>query len=163
MKKKKFLLEDVTFTDNSKSVDAQIDQLIFDAERLAVQAGMSAQQNQVEETIKNRNMKFIFEQEESKAPPLDVGTFANEIIGSVKLYEKVVNIPGIIDVPGVIIARAESFLNLKYGKDVVKQFKDAVQDDPVASKFLKSPNIDTPSGPIEQPLAVGATSGGGAA
>jgi hypothetical protein len=159
------LLEDVTFSSNDESVDQQIDELIYDAERIAVQKAMKSPEQQMEESVSGLKFKFLFEDEEktSEPPPFDVGAFANEIIRCLLMYEKVTNIPGIIDIPTVILARANSFLKSKYGDDMVTKFEEIVKKDVHASKMVKAPNVNTPSGPPNQPLAVGASSGGGAA
>jgi hypothetical protein len=157
------LLEDVTFSSNDESVDQQIDELIYDAERVAVQKAMKSPEHQIEESVSRSKLKFLLEDEEqsSEPPPFDIGAFANEIIRCLLMYEKVTNIPGIIDIPTVIIARTKSFLKSKYGDEMVDRFEEIVKKDVHASKMIKTPNVNTPSGPPNQPLAVGASSGGG--
>ncbi len=166
MKKLRLLLEDVTFSRSENSVDQQIDDMLHRAERVAVQVAMKSGTGEVEESILKTNMKFLFEdadEKEEKPPAIDVGSFSNEIIRCLMMYEKVMDIPDIIDIPGVIVNRASEFLKTKYGEDVSNQFMDELKNDATASKMIKAPNENHPSGPVEAPLAVGAMAGGGAA
>lgn len=164
MKKLRLLLEDITFSRTESSVDQQIDDMLHRAERVAVQTAMKSGTGEVEESISKTNMKFLFEGDEEKKPPaIDVGSFSNEIIRCLMMYEKVVDIPDIIDIPGVIVNRASEFLKTKYGEDVSNQFMDELKNDAAASKMIKTPNENHPSGPVEAHLAVGAIAGGGAA
>jgi hypothetical protein len=159
------LLEDVTFSSNDESVDQQIDELIYDAERVAVQKAMKSPEQQVAESIAKTKFRFLFEEDgkSSEPPPFDIGAFTNEIVRCLLMYEKVMNIPGIIDIPTVIIARTKSFLKSKYGDDMVANFEEILKKDVDASKMIKTPNVETSGGPPNQPLAVGASSGGGGA
>jgi hypothetical protein len=162
----KFLLEDVTFSRDSNSVDQQIDDVIHRAERVAVQVAMKSGRDNVEESSSVLSMKFLFEEDEEKKPEppsIDVGSFANEIIRCLMMYEKVMDVPDIIDIPSVIVSRSSDFLKTKYGDEIQKQFYEILKDDQVASKMLSDVNVDTPSGPVNQPLAVGAGGGGGGA
>ncbi len=161
----KFLFEDVTFSRSSNSVDQQIDDVIHRAERLAVQVAMKSGKQNTEESKKSLSMKFLFEEEEEKQapPPIDIGTFANEIIRCLMMYEKVMDVPDIIDIPGVIVSRSSDFIKTKYGEDMQKEFNDILKEDEVASKMIEDPNVSHPGGPPNQPLAVGATGGGGGA
>jgi hypothetical protein len=164
MKKLRRLLEDVTFSRSENSVDQQIDDMLHRAERVAVQVAMKSGAGEVEESVLKTNMKFLFEdadEKEEKPPTIDVGSFSNEIIRCLMMYEKVMDIPDIIDIPGVIVNRASEFLKTKYGEDVSNQFMDELKNDATASKMIKTPNETHPSGPVEAPLAVGAIAGGG--
>lgn len=163
--KLRVLLEDVTFSRKENSVDQQIDDMIHRAERVAVQVAMKSQAGEVEESISKLNMNFLFEEEgqETKPPAIDVGSFTNEIIRCLMMYEKVIDIPDIIDIPGVIVNRADEFLKTKYGEEVSNQFMEELKNDSTASKMIKTPSSERNGGPVEAPLAVGATAGGGAA
>jgi hypothetical protein len=161
------LLEDVTFSRSENSVDQQIDDMIHRAERVAVQVAMKSGASEVEESVSRLKMNFLFEEEEggeeTKPPTIDIGSFTNEIIRCLMMYEKVMDIPDIIDIPGVIVNRANEFLKTKYGEDISNQFMEELKDDSTASKMIKSPDVNHPEGPVETPLAVGAIAGGGGA
>ena len=160
----KFLFEDVTFSRSSNSVDQQIDDLIHRSERIAVQVAMKSGSQNTEESMNRLNMKFLFEEEAEKPalPSIDIGSFANEIIRCLMMYEKVMDVPDIIDIPGVIVSRSTDFLKTKYGEEISDAFVDILKEDEVASKMIKDPNISHPDSPPSQPLAVGATGGGSA-
>jgi hypothetical protein len=157
------LLEDVTFSSNEESVDQQIDELIYDAERIAVQKAMKSPEHQIEESISKSKLKFLFEDEEQvvEPPPFDVGAFTNEIVRCLLMYEKVANIPGIIDIPTVILARTKSFLKSKYGDDMVDKFEEIIKKDVHTSEMITTSNAEASGGPPNQPLAVGASGGAG--
>ena len=165
--KLRMLLEDVTFSRSENSVDQQIDDMIHRAERVAVQVAMKAGAGEVEESVSRLKMNFLFEDAEgadaAKPPSIDIGSFTNEIIRCLMMYEKVMDIPDIIDIPGVIVNRASEFLKTKYGEDISNQFVEELKNDSTASKMIKTPDVNHPSGPVEAPLAVGATTGGGGA
>ena len=162
--KLRLLFEDVTFSRSENSVDQQIDDMIHRAERVAVQIAMKFNRGEVEESVLKISFKFLLEAEDADEtrPVLDVGSFANEIIRCLMMYEKVIDIPDIIDIPGVIVNRASEFLKTKYGEEVANQFMDELKNDSTSSKLITSSNQNHPDSPPDAPLAVGARSGGAA-
>jgi hypothetical protein len=161
--KLKVLLEDVTFTRGDESVDQQIDELIYDAERVAVQSAMKTAQPAIEERISNYKLDFLFEEKNENAPPFDVAAFANEIIRCLMMYQKVMNVPGIIDIPTVVLARTKNFLKTKYGDEVLNEFESILGKNADMSGMITKSGDSTKGAPPNQPLAVGAGGGGGAA
>ena len=167
----KILLEDVTFSKDEDSVDRQIDRVIYQAEAEAVRvasgmdSGMSFEKKKTEESKKRLSLNILFEEEEKEKPSLDVDAFANSILRCLLMYEKVIDIPDIIDIPAVIVKRAQKFLSIKYGKEVSDSFIDKMKENEVAAKMIQTPNDsnDPDPGPVNQPLAVGAGGGGGGA
>jgi hypothetical protein len=163
--KLRMLLEDVTFSRSENSVDQQIDDMIHRAERVAVQVAMKSGAGEIEESVSQLKMNFLFEDAESgaaaKPPSIDVGSFTNEIVRCLMMYEKVIDIPDIVDIPGVIVNRSSEFLKTKYGEDISNQFMDDLKNDSTVSKMIKSPDVNNPAGPVDTPLAVGAMAGGG--
>ena len=163
----KILLEDVTFSSDEDSVDRQIDRIIYQAESEAIQvakgmdSGAPLVRSKKEEAARPLSLNILLE--EIKSPDMDVDSFSNSILRCLLMYEKVVDVPDIIDIPGVIVKRAEKFLTIKYGDAIAKQFIQNIKKDPAASKMIQTPNVsnDTSPGPVEQPLAVGASGGGG--
>lgn len=165
MKKLKILLEDVTFSRASLSVDQQIDDLLHKAEREAVQVAMQNQADGVEESLKHLSIKFLFKEEkdDGRAPPIDVATFTTQIIRYLTMYKKIADIPDIIDIPAVIANKAADFLKKKYGEDISKQFMDDILKNPDVGNTVDFKYGKSSSDNILQPLAVGATGGGGGA
>lgn len=170
MKKLKFLFEqDATFSKDEDSVDRQIDRIIYQAESEAIQvakgmdSGMSFEKEKKEES-RRLSLNVLFEEEEKKeAPTIDVDAFTNSILRCLLMYEKVLDIPDIIDIPAVIVKRAEKFLSIKYGNEISKLFIENIKENEIASKMIQTPNDsnDPDPGPINQPLAVGAGGSGG--
>ena len=169
----KILLEDVTFSKDEDSVDRQIDRVIYQAESEAIQVakGMDSgqsfdttQKEKKEESRKRLSLSILFEENEKATPDLDINAFSNSILRCLLMYEKVLDIPDIIDIPGVIVKRAEKFLTIKYGEDIANEFIETIKKDDVASKMIqtKDKTSENEPGPVEQPLAVGAGGGGGA-
>lgn len=166
----KILFEDTSFAKDEDSVDRQIDRVIYQAEAEAIRvakgmdSGMSFEKKKTEESKKKLSLNVLFEEEKREAPNLDVDAFANSILRCLLMYEKVVDVPDIIDIPAVIVKRSEKFLSIKYGKEIADLFIDKIKENEVSAKMIQTPNDsnDTDPGPVNQPLAVGASGGGGA-
>lgn len=112
--------------DNEESVDRQILRAIMDAERNAVKAGRATQSMNPMEAINRRDLKFIFEAEESEesdTPPLDVGTFAMEIMRVIKNFDT------LLDIPTVIINKSRSYIEQKYDKKTAESFMELLQNE----------------------------------
>lgn len=111
--------------DNEESVDRQILRVIMDAERNAVKAGRASQAMTPMEAINRRSLKFIFEAEEgdSDTPPLDVGTFAMEIMRVIKNFDT------LLDIPTVIINKSRAYIEQKYDKKTAESFMELLQNE----------------------------------
>jgi len=112
--------------DNEESVDRQILRVIMDAERNAVKTGRIAQSMTPMEAINRRSLKFIFEAEgdgETNTPPLDVGTFAMEIMRVVKNFDT------LLDIPTVIINKSKSYIEQKYDKKTAESFIELLNNE----------------------------------
>ena len=112
--------------DNEESVDRQILRAIMDAERNAVKAGRAAESMTPMEAIDRRSLKFIFEaegDEEVNTPPLDVGTFAMEIMRVIKNFDT------LLDIPTVIINKSRSYIEQKYDKKTATAFMELLQNE----------------------------------
>jgi len=134
--------------DSDASADRQILKIIMDAERQAVKSGKQQASMTALESIRRKNMRFLLEQEE-KVPPLDVGTFGIEIMRVIKNFDT------ILDIPSIIIKRAEKYLLDKYGKNIAKSFVDYVNNE---FDFSTSDENDDNE---QSHLAIGAIGGGG--
>lgn len=117
--------------DNEESVDRQILRAIMDAERNAVQAGRAQETMTPMEAVNRRSLKFIFEAEgdsegegeESDKPPLDVGTFAMEIMRVIKNFDT------LLDIPTVILNKAKSYIAQKYDKKTAESFMELIHNE----------------------------------
>jgi hypothetical protein len=164
----RILLEDVTFSKDEDSVDRQIDRVIYQAESEAIQVakGLSSTDpltiDKKEESFRRLSLNVLFEEDEKQDETLelDVGTFSNSILRCLLMYEKVLDIPDIIDIPAVIVKRAEKFLTIKYGEEIAKEFLENIKNNEVAGQMLQSQSSEQSDfEPAEQPLAVGASGG----
>jgi hypothetical protein len=98
------------------SADRQILKIIMDAERQAVKSGKEQSSMIAIESLQKKTMRFLLEQEESDSPPIDVGTFGIEIMRIVKNFDTM------LDIPSIIIKRAQKYLLDKYGKEMSEAF-----------------------------------------
>ena len=166
------------------SVDAQIDELLLQYEKLSIpNAG-----DDLLEALKNSSLRFILEQEEvnvdvnveeegegeedaeeaaeeeeaeadveseKKLPELDIATFALKVARLAEIPEKV------LDLKDAIINRAIQYLETNYDDNVAKEFETALMD-----KFqLAVPEEEVEklvASDLPAPPAVGAGPGGGA-
>ncbi len=162
------------------SVDAQIDELLLQYEKLAIPNAGDA----LLEALKNSSLRFILEQEEvnvgvsaeeegegeveaeeeeveagpeveKKLPDLDIATFALKVARLAEIPEKV------LDLKDAIINRAIQYLETNYDNNVAKEFEAALMD-----KFqLALPEEEVEklvASDLPAPPAVGAGPGGGA-
>ena len=144
--------------DNEESVDRQILKLIMDAERNAVKAGRAEQAMSPMEAINRRSLKFIFEagdEGDSDTPPLDVGTFAIEIVRVIKNFDT------LLDIPTVIINKSRSYIEQKYDKKTADSFMELLQNeyDITLGKGGMQPGG---SYEVEAPIGIGARAATGA-
>jgi hypothetical protein len=114
--------------DNEESVDRQILRAIMDAERNAVQAGRAQETMTPMEAVNRRSLKFIFEAEgeesgETDKPPLDVGTFAMEVMRVIKNFDT------LLDIPTVILNKAKTYIAQKYDKKTADAFMELIQNE----------------------------------
>lgn len=158
---KKFIFEDVSFSDDDSSVDQQIDSMIQRAEMIAIKSAISSASSE-EQTVESYGRKSLTKalmSEDSAKLSIDLGSFANEIIRSLMIYEKLVDIPGIIDIPGAIVNRAKNFLMTKYGEKTADEFIKILEEDPFASKVIPDSGVEEDNQQGDH-IAVGAISGG---
>jgi hypothetical protein len=149
------------------SVDRQILRHIMDAERVAVKLGRGQQAMSAMESLKRKSMRFLLEAEESgegdeaedgqDMPPLDVGTFATEIMRVVKNYDT------LLDIPSVIVNRTVEYLASKYDEKTADSFKQILRDE---FDYEASPDTgnrtEEEDAEVHSHLAVGAIASGGA-
>jgi len=161
------------------SVDEQIDDLLFQYEKLAT----PDEEQVLQELIRKGSLRFILEQEEpeeeaeeaeeveeveeegdeeaedatpeEETPSIDIGTFATKVARLAEMPEKV------LDLKNAIINRAVQYLEQNYDDNVAKDFQEALLD-----RF----QLAVPEDEIENlvasdlpaPPAAGAGSGGAA-
>lgn len=159
---KKLIFEDVSFSDDESSVDQQIDSMIQRAEMVAIKSAsdVAGSDSQTVEGFSRKTLAKALMNEDSVKLSINLGSFANEIIRSLMIYEKLVDIPGIIDIPGAIINRARNFLKTKYGEKTADEFIKILNDDPFASKVIPDDGEEEEN--HGDHIAVGATSGASA-
>lgn len=112
--------------DNEESVDRQILRAIMDAERSAIKSGKSQESMTVIEAVNRHSLGFIFEEEgadSTSVPPLDVGTFAMEIMRTVKNFDT------LLDIPTVILNRAKAYIAQKYDKKTSDSFMELLKNE----------------------------------
>lgn len=147
------------------SVDRQILRHIMDAERVAVKLGKGQKAMSAMESLNRKSMKFLLEAEGEEAettedgeemPPIDIGTFATEIMRVVKNYDT------LLDIPSVIVNRTMEYLTSKYDEKTAESFKQILRDE---FDYESSPDTGAESekeGDVHTHLAVGAMASGGA-
>jgi len=145
--------------DNEESVDRQILRAIMDAERNAVKAGRSQESMNPMESLRRKSLRFLLEAEgdgdekddEKNTPPLDIGTFAMEIMRVVKNFDT------LLDIPTVILNKAKTYIAQKYDEKTSKSFIDLLENeyDITLGKDGLKPEIDSDP---ESHIAVGARS-----
>lgn len=135
------------------SVDRQILRAIMNAERSAVQAGKQQQGLTAVESVNKSSLKYLLEQD-GDLPPLDIGTFAIEIMRVIKNFDT------ILDIPAAVYYRAKQYVNEKYGADLAKAFEEYIDNE---FNFAVQDDTDIVDEPPPQHFAVGATSAGGGA
>lgn len=153
------------------SVDRQILRQIMDAERTAVKLGKGQAAMTAVESLERASLRFLFEAEgdvpsdETPAaeagnglPPIDIGTFATEIMRVVKNYDT------LLDIPSVIVNRSAEYLKTKYDEKTCEAFLEVLRDE---FDYEPAPDTgDTTSGEEQgnppPHFAVGATASGAA-
>lgn len=158
---KKVLLEEEDLSPKEKpseedSVDLQILRAILDAERSAVKSGKSQMAMSAYESLGECSLGFLFEIKDS-VPPIDIGTFAVEIMRVIKNFDT------LLDIPAVIINKSRIYLSNKYDDQTAQAFIDFLEKDfgiSLSSNGFQSSNMNYDN--IIAPLGVGAIKTAGA-
>lgn len=102
------------------------------------------------ESLRKRSLRFLFEQDETESPKIDIGVFSDEVARLINNYTS------IVDIKKSVITQAERSLDNQFpGKSepLKKKLKDLLRTE--YHIFLDKPEAPSDS------YAVGATSGGG--
>lgn len=104
------------------------------------------------ESLRKRSLRFLFEQDETESPKIDIGVFSDEVARLINNYTS------IVDIKKSVISQAERSLDNQFpGKSepLKKKLKDLLRTE--YHIFLDKPEAPSDS------YAVGARSGGGGA
>lgn len=104
------------------------------------------------ESLRKRSLRFLFEQDETESPKIDIGVFSDEVARLINNYTS------IVDIKKSVITQAERSLDNQFpgtSEPLKKKLKDLLRTE--YHIFLDKPEAPSDS------YAVGATSGGGGA
>ena len=134
-----------------KSLDDQLQAIFIDIESDALKSAA------IQEEGYSLSRLFLREQDDSSdAPPIDIDKFAAETARLIK------NFDAFFDIEEQLQAKAMSFLLDKYGEEVADEFAEllTVRHDIKTNEEERDARDDLD---MEQPIAVGASGGGGGA
>lgn len=134
-----------------KSLDDQLQAIFIDIESDALKSAA------IQEEGYSLSRIFLREQNDSSdAPPIDIDKFAAETARLIK------NFDAFFDIEEQLQSKAMSFLLDKYGKEIAEEFAEllATRHDIKTNKEERDARDDLS---MVQPIAVGASGGGGAA
>jgi hypothetical protein len=137
-------------------VDVALKDVMADFEKRALDAAAAKSKITTVDAVKKEGRRLslarlLFEAEDDEVV-IDVGTFAGDIARLIKNYDT------LIDMEGVIYAKARDFLEKKYGSEYADQL-----DDILAREYdLEFDHTNDPEKAEQTVYAVGASGGGGA-
>lgn len=119
-----------------KSVDAQILAFFTKAERMSIGTASARDPlsvSGVEETLRRKDMKFLFEEAEGESdkPEINIETFASEVARLIQ------NAEYLLDLKGIIIQMAENYLKNSHGEDASDSLAEVLETNYDLSKEAK--------------------------
>ena len=119
-----------------KSVDAQILAFFTKAERMSIGTASARDPlsvSGVEETLRRKDMKFLFEEAEGESdkPEINIETFASEVARLIQ------NAEYLLDLKGIIIQMAENYLKNSHGEDASDSLTEVLETNYDLSKEAK--------------------------
>jgi hypothetical protein len=119
-----------------KSVDAQILAFFTKAERMSIGTASARDPlsvSGVEETLRRKDMKFLFEEAEGESdePEINIETFASEVARLIQ------NAEYLLDLKGSIIQMAENYLKNSHGEDASSSLTEVLETNYDLSKEAK--------------------------
>ena len=145
--------EDPTLED---SIDKELVKVLIDFESKARQsADQNKEAQQFEENFKRNRYSItkllLNEDKKSSSEDIDVDYFTSEIARLVKNYQN------LIDIEGIIVKKAQKFLQGRYNPEVEQEFTSKLSSD-YGIEVQKPTKVSDE--PLEQPIAVGARASG---
>ena len=145
--------EDPTLED---SIDKELVKVLIDFESKARQsADQNKEAQQFEESFKRNRYSItkllLNEDKKSTSEDIDVDYFTSEVARLVKNYQN------LIDIEGIIVKKAQKFLQGRYNPEVEQEFTSKLSSD-YGIEVQKPTKVSDE--PLEQPIAVGARASG---
>lgn len=128
--------EQATEVSPEKSIDAQILAFFTKAERMSIGAATARDPlsvSGVEETLRRKDMRFLFEEAESELdqPEINIETFASEVARLIQ------NAEYLLDLKGSIIQMAENYLKNSHGEEASSSLAEVLETNYDLSKEAK--------------------------